>query len=380
MKIGTLPHITIDALPLFFEGGISNYTRPLLDNLIEQAGADWRIRLLFRTGFSKTRVKQYYRYRRVSNPENRTDHLLFLPDRVLAILWKHGIFVPVPRGQRQNIFLATTELVPRFDKAKVGWIMYDLIQLRIPKYFGISKERFLSSTVSRAKRADFIIAISECTKRDVQEFIQYPEEKICVIYPGVSPPQETPKANYDLNFPQRPYIYYLGALALNKNVDGMLRVFSNCIHKYGLDVEIVLTGKDFCGGSFWQRMIKDLRIEGRVHITGWISENEKEHLLANATMLWQFSWYEGFGLPVLEAASRGIPVLYTNRGAVPEILTNPEQEIDPSNEEDAASKAAQALRSPEMLETWKRLGLARASKFSWKRSAQKLLDWMEERF
>jgi glycosyltransferase involved in cell wall biosynthesis len=144
-----------------------------------------------------------------------------------------------------------------------------------------------------------------------------------------------------------------------------------------MDMDIVLTGKDFCGRSFWQEIIQDLDIEGRVHIASWISENEREYLLSHAMILWQFSWYEGFGLPVLEATSRGIPVLYTNRGAVPEILKNSEQEIDPANEEEAAVKAASALKSPETLERWKRLGPSRASQFSWERSALKLLRWMD---
>ena len=105
--------------------------------------------------------------------------------------------------------------------------------------------------------------------------------------------------------------------------------------------------------------------------------DEREGLLVNATMLWQFSWYEGFGLPVLEAASGGVPVLYTNRGAVPEILRNPEQEIDPADEEGTAARAAAALDSPEILAKWKTLGLMRAAEFCWDKSAKKLLNWLE---
>jgi glycosyltransferase involved in cell wall biosynthesis len=207
----------------------------------------------------------------------------------------------------------------------------------------------------------------------------FPEERICVVYAGSSFPKPALPAEKNIPLPKRPYILYLGALALNKNVDGMLRIFSRCVHEHHLDLDIVLTGKDFCGGAFWHKLIHTLRIEGRVQMAGWISDNVREHLLTHALMLWQFSWYEGFGLPVLEAASRGIPVLYTNRGAVPEILKNPEQEIDPSNEEEAAVKAVCALSSPETLERWKRIGLSRAAEFSWQKSTLKLLNWLEER-
>jgi glycosyltransferase involved in cell wall biosynthesis len=379
MKPETVRSITIDALPLLFEGGISNYTRPLVENLLEYTGSRWRVDLLFRMGISKARVKEYQHYKEISELENRSHHRIWLPDRLLMGLWEHGIFLPFMRYRKGDIFIATTELVPKRNNANVGWIVHDIMQLRIPQFFPNSRDNFLSSVAEKLRRTDFVIAISECTKRDIQELMQYPEERICVIYPGVLPPKKTLPMGKSIPFPKRPYILYLGALALNKNVDGMLRIFSLCVHEHQLDFDIILTGKDFCGTSFWQRLNHDLKIEGRVHMTGWISDNDREYLLGKASMLWQFSWYEGFGLPVLEAASRGVPVLYTNRGAVPEILKNPEQEIDPADEETAASKAAQAFRSQETLDRWKRLGMARASEFSWKKSAQKLLGWMEER-
>jgi len=208
------------------------------------------------------------------------------------------------------------------------------------------------------------------------ELLNYPGDRICVIYPGVTPPSGTFIRSLTSSR-QRPYVYYLGSLALNKNVDGMLRIFSECVNHYGLDYDIVLTGKDFCGYRFWNQLIKELNIEGRVHITGWIPDDERENYLTHAAMLWQFSWYEGFGLPVLEAASRGIPVLYANRGALPEILNNPEQEIDPENEKEAAGKAAQALQSTEILARWGKTGLQKSTEFSWDKSARIFIDLLD---
>jgi glycosyltransferase involved in cell wall biosynthesis len=379
MKTKRQRHMTIDALPLLFEGGISNYVKPLAENLLEHAGPSWSVGLLFRMGISKTRLDLYRQYRRCARLGSRSHHLTLMPDRLLAKLWEHRISLFPMRDKGENVFIATTELVPKTKGAKVGWIVYDLVQLRIPEYFNSRGDVFLNSMTSKGKRSDFIIAISECTKRDVQELLQYPEDRICVIYPGVTLSRDFSGSSEKPTLPRRPYIYYLGALALNKNVDGMLRIFSRCVHEHRVDADIILTGKDFCGRSFWQKIIYELRIEDRVHMTGWISELDRERLLTHATMLWQFSWYEGFGLPVLEAASRGVPVLCTNRGSVPEILSNPEQEIDPAYEEEAAAKAALALTTPETLERWKGFGLHRASEFSWEKSALKLLGWMEER-
>jgi glycosyltransferase involved in cell wall biosynthesis len=174
----------------------------------------------------------------------------------------------------------------------------------------------------------------------------------------------------------KPYILSMGALALNKNVDGLLRVFSHCIHQYKLDINLVLTGNDFMGLPYWEALIQKLDLAARVSISGWVSEPEKEKLLQNAAMLWQFSWYEGFGFPVLEAASRGIPVLYSNRGALPEILESPEQQIDPEQEEAAAATAANAFRSPETLRRWRENGRKRAELFSWEKTSTALWDFI----
>jgi glycosyltransferase involved in cell wall biosynthesis len=227
----------------------------------------------------------------------------------------------------------------------------------------------------RLKRSDFIIAISKTTKNDIVERFSYPEHKIAVIYPG-APSSQSQKSNNYSDY-KRPYICYLGAFAKNKNVDGMLRIFARCVHEHKSDYDIVLAGKDFCGETFWARLLKELKIEDRVYMKGWVTEEERDAILTNATMLWHFSWYEGFGLPVLEAAAKGIPVLHSNRGAVTEVIKNTDQQIDPANEKEAAAKAAFVLDSEKIRQKWKTIGDERAKEFLWGNSAQKLVEWIE---
>lgn len=369
--------ITIDALPLLFHGGISNYTRPLVEHLVAAAGEEWQVDLVFRLSPSWSRLESYRRYCREHYDQPAGHKRVFAPDRWTTRLWENGFFVPLRRRRESaGIFLATTDLVPKLRpeiKGLVGWIVYDLTPLKIPAFFKANVEEYARQARERAERADFIIAISETTRRDVIELLKYPEDKVCVIYPGVTPPETAPHAVPAA----RPYIYYAGSLALNKNVDGLIRVFARCIHQYHLDLDLILSGKDFCGRAYWPKLLREQKVAERVHITGWVSDQKRDALLAGAMMAWQFSWYDGFGLSILEAAAGGIPCLYTNRGAVKEILRNPEQEIDPANEGAAAEKAAMACRSPDILLRWEKLGIARAADFSWKKSAEKLLAWCE---
>lgn len=369
--------LMIDALPLLFEGGISNYLRPLVQAILKCADPGLRTELLFRLSIHRMRDQLYKRYISENASQKVSCRTTHLPDRLLNIIWRRGRCLPgSPLNRRDVIFIASTEMVPRRDPCRVGWILYDLTPMRIPKFFDPMPRRYRDHMKALARRTDFIVTISRNSKQDIVDLLHYPEDRVFVIYPGATPSKEPGPAHPVSG--RRPYVYYMGSLALNKNVDGMLRIFSECVHRYGLDFDLVLTGKDFCGRDFWERMIREMNVEGRVRITGWVSEHDRDNYLNHATMLWQFSWYEGFGLPVLEAASRGIPVLYSNRGALPEILNNPEQEIDPDHEEEAACKAAQALQSPGTLARWKECGLRKSLRFSWDASARSLIRHLRE--
>jgi glycosyltransferase involved in cell wall biosynthesis len=369
--------VTFDALPLIFEGGISNYVKPLVRHVVQEARSGWTVQLLFRISVDRSRHQRYRTFRPFEGPFTGSSVVTRVPDRVLRALWGGFGYPPFSMSRRRkNAFIATTDMVPRRGSDCIGWIVYDLTPLRIPDYFDLNQKRFHKKMLGLSQRTDFIVTISENSKKDIAELLDYPENRIRVIYPGVT---DRPSL-YTASPPrsgQRPYVYYIGSLALNKNIDGMLRIFSDCVNRHGLDIDILLTGRDFLGSGFWNPLIQDLHIDGRVHLTGWISDDERDAYLSHAAMLWQFSWYEGFGLPVLEAASRGIPVLYSNRGSLPEIINDPEQEMDPERESEAADKAAAALTSPAILTRWKERGLQRSAAFSWSRSARNLLDDIE---
>jgi glycosyltransferase involved in cell wall biosynthesis len=372
-----MQRMTIDALPLLGQGGISNYIRPFISELVHQTSSQMQTELLLRLGFSKDRKKSFNTAATAGFPVEASVRAVSLPDFALRILWERGMFVTTRPESRGDLFLATTELVPRCRKTTVGYIVYDIVPLMIPDKYSIDLEQYAIGLFNRLRNADFVITISETSKNDLIARFKYPEHKIVVVYPGC-PPMPGQALKSIAGKPSRPYILYMGALARNKNVDGLIRIFSRCIKDHRCDVDLVLTGRDFCGRAFWDDLTGTLGISDRVRFAGWVSDRERGALLAGAAMLWQFSWYEGFGLPVLEAAAAGIPVLCSNRASLPEILRNKEQEIDPDDEESAAAKAAQALASPQILEAWKASGLERAKAFTWERSIGHLLSWFKD--
>jgi glycosyltransferase involved in cell wall biosynthesis len=372
-----MQRMTIDALPLLGQGGISNYIRPFICELVRQTSSLWRIELLLRLGFSKDRKKSFSSAATAGFPGETSVRVVSLPDIAIRLLWERGMFATTRPESRGDLFLATTELVPRCRKATVGYIVYDIVPLMIPDKYTINLEQYTIGLFNRLRNADFVITISETSKNDLVVRFKYPEHKIVVVYPGSSPMPGLALEPVTAK-PRRPYILYMGALALNKNVDGLIRIFSRCVKDYQCDYDLVLTGRDFCGRAFWDDLTGTLGISDRVRFAGWVSDQERGTLLAGAAMLWQFSWYEGFGLPVLEAAAAGVPVLCSNRASLKEILRNKEQEIDPDDEEGAAAKAAHTLASPQILEAWKASGFERANAFRWERSIGYFLSWYKD--
>lgn len=370
--------LVMDALPMLLRAGIAEYVRGLARGLAAASAGRWNLEFFFRLALSAERGRAYRACRTEPWPGFVRFRAGHWPDRWVARLWEAGLGVPGRRaGLAPAVFLATTDLVPRGPR--VGWVVYDLTPLAVPRFFNGSPERFLDACRRRAARADFIVAISEATRRDVIARLGYPESRVAVVYPGAAAGPAPEILARDAAGPAlaRPYVCYVGGLALNKNVDGLLRIFSRVVREQGLDLDLVLIGKDFQPPGYWSGLAQSLGVADRVRFTGWVPDAERLAMMRRAVMLWQFSWYEGFGLPVLEAAAQGVPVLVSNRGALPEILRAPEQDMDPDDEPDAAVRAAAALSNPAVLEAWSRRGQERAAAFSWARSAASFIDWLE---
>jgi hypothetical protein len=107
--------MTLDALPLVLEGGISNCTSPpFVENLLEHAAPTWRVELLFYTSLWMTRLRRYRQYETSSNPGNWCHYDMFLADRLVTQTREHGVFVAPVRHQKHRRWQTSLELAPSF--------------------------------------------------------------------------------------------------------------------------------------------------------------------------------------------------------------------------------------------------------------------------
>ena len=222
---------------------------------------------------------------------------------------------------------------------------------------------------SVTKKASKIIAISENTKKDLMKLLKIPETKIQLIYEGASDSfykiadqkllNET-KTKYNLT---KPFLLYAGVWRSHKNVEGLIQAFKilkDQKDQYKMDADLVITGKQDPLYNEIPDTITNLGLQNDVKLVGLVPEQDLVALF-NLAKLYVFpSFYEGFGLPALEAFSVDLPVVSSNTSCLPEICgENNAIFFDPYNHQDMAEKIFSVYSSPEIQEKLKKNGKER---------------------
>jgi glycosyltransferase involved in cell wall biosynthesis len=171
---------------------------------------------------------------------------------------------------------------------------------------------------------------------------------------------------------KRPYLLAVGTIEPRKNLVSLVRAYRH-LAAAGCEQDLVLLG-----GDGWRD--DHLRVElakqgpGRIVRAGIVSPNALAAAYADADLVAYLSLYEGFGLPVLEAMAAGVPVVASNRASIPEVAGDAAVLVDPEDVEAVADAVGRVLADPELAETLRRLGRARAGGYSWEATARATLD------
>ncbi len=233
------------------------------------------------------------------------------------------------------------------------------------------------------RKADHIITISEFSKEEIIRLTGYSGDKISVIYPGVDTACFYPKRDRSIvsqyAITDNDYvIMYLGSEEPRKNISLILKAIYH-LKKTMPRVKLLKVGGAQMGGDRQAvlKLIKDLHLEREVIFTGQVAETDLPKYY-NAADLFVFpSYYEGFGLPPLEAMACGCPVIVADRTSLPEVVGDAGLLIDPDDEQAFADAMARLQSDREKRQTLISRGLEQALKFSWVTSAQQTMDVYE---
>lgn len=215
-----------------------------------------------------------------------------------------------------------------------------------------------------------IIAVSENTKRDLMKLYGVPEEKVKVIYEGISTSQDSDYPRPNLS--DKRYFLFVGRLEERKNIIGIVEAFDTLKKKYKITQKLILVGKFGFGGEKIESKIRNSEYKSDIILTGYASDEDKHYLLANADAFMFPTFYEGFGLPILEAQSMGVPVITSNVSSTPEVAGSGAVLVDP-NDPDAIAEAAHKIISDESSRGYIiEKGYENIKRFSWKKCAEEV--------
>jgi glycosyltransferase involved in cell wall biosynthesis len=219
------------------------------------------------------------------------------------------------------------------------------------------------------KRADKIITVSEYSKKEIEKYYPNAKAKIEVIYLGFD------KSFKRLdNIKKKNQILYVGSMNSRKNFVGVLKAFELLNQK---DYTLLLVGNfsaNFAVDAKTQKLIEQAQASVNIEFRSGVSDEELVKMYNESKLFVFASFYEGFGLPVLEAMACGTPVICSDTSSLPEVGGDAVVYCNPLNVEDIKEKIEMVLADEVLQQKMITEGLERAQLFSWEKSAKEHLE------
>lgn len=230
-----------------------------------------------------------------------------------------------------------------------------------------------------ARTSTAIITDAESTKTDLKKFLVIPPKKVSVIHLAPDPrfarqpsPDEVKVVQAKYSLPDK-YILTVSSFRPQKNTLRLIEAYSG-LRKRGVTThKLVLVGRKLDPYSDVQRIIQHLELENDVVVTGYVPDEDLSAIYAGADIFVFPSFFEGFGIPVLEAMACGVPVVLSNVASLPEAGGEAGYYIDPYSVDEITKAMHKVLTEPSLREMLSAKGQAHASNFSWERVARETI-------
>ncbi len=361
--------------------GIEEYTRGLLEALIP---LDPHITYcLFYNAFSRVDLVEPW----LHSPHVEL-HSFRVPNRILDTA---ALVLQQPKIDRLlggvDVFLSPHFLLTPLSRHTPRiLVIHDLSFHMHPEYFSLRKKIWHAQMMParQVAAATRVVAVSHATARDLQTVYGVPQEKIEVVHPGLSisvdeisdDPRRREKIRQYYRLPERFFLYF-GTIEPRKNIGGLIHAFESLspeLHHW----KLVLAGSlGWSYGDILKSIARSPR-KNDIILPGFVRKEDKPYLYQLSSCFIYPSFFEGFGFPPLEAMQNGVPTITSHVASLPEVVGDAALLIDPYRVKEII-QAMEAVAQDRALQEMLRVrGRAHAARFSWRASAQKMLDIIRE--
>lgn len=312
--------------------------------------------------------------------ENIVAHVISPPVRhpLLAKVW-YDIQIPrILKKINAEVFVSPDAMTSLRTKIPSLVIIHDINFVHrpadLPKKW---REFYLKNTPKFLQHATRVGTVSNFSKRDIIENYGTDEIKIDVIYNGVKESltrTSSPEATSFVNKFSKgsPYFFYIGSINPRKNIKNLLKAFDRFKSNEIQNFKLIIGGEAMWEMSYIKETMDQMNHKAAVVFTGRLSDHELSCFLSSATALTYIPFFEGFGIPVIEAMSCETAVITSNTTSLPEVCGDAALLVDPENVEEIAAAMSRISDNLELRSELIEKGKVQFKKFSWENSANAL--------
>lgn len=362
--------IAVNLIPFFSVQGIEIYAQNLVSNLIKIDRRDDFFILISEDAPQLFNFPQanFIKIKGLKGKYGKILKAVYLQFKIYPLLKKYKI----------DFLFSPCLAAPFFYKNKLV-VIHDCAYDRFLEFENIVAKIYFKTMFYGAKYfSQKTITSSNFSKKELVKFYRINTNKIEVIYGGVPEMPEVKEEFIQKTLNKfkikKHYFLYVGNFRPRKNLPGLIKAFKLFRESSGLDYLLIVAGRKDKRFLDLEKEIKKIKLEKNVILTGFVSQKEKTALYKKAGALIFPSFYEGFGLPILEAQSMGTPVLTSNISSLPEITRNSALLVNPYNIKDIAKGMEKIVLDDLLRQELIKKGFENIKRFSWEKSAQKLLN------
>lgn len=303
-----------------------------------------------------------------------------MPEKLYSPLWTNFVLPQILIQNKADVFFSANQLVPVKKVKGVKYIsaIYDVFH-RVDRSFHSKTFRtyidiFLRLTINRS---DYIITISENSKKDIQHYFNVPSSKISVVYPAadrqfnIQAISETEKTRLQKEYllPEK-FVLYVGVIEKRKNIYTIIKIADE-LSGSNPGIKFLLIGRPGYGSN---QILAEIKKRKNIIYLNHISDNDLILTYKLASVFVFPSFYEGFGLPPVEAMQSGVPVLSSNSSSLKEILEGGAILIEPNDYRSFCNEIERLLSDTQYSDEWRAKGLKSAAQFNFASSAKELVE------